>query len=137
MHAVFPGECSVLTAAEKGMLKTFAKMCSEACLADQASEIVDHTIKNWFDYVKTTEGDHGAFNTPTKPTIGFLIKYPRPALNLWLYANDLEMKDGFPQPKAPLLSEPVKKRSVPEQSPTAPEPRMTCGEIMADPHDDL
>jgi hypothetical protein len=35
----------------------------------------DHTIKNWFDYVKTTESDHGAFNVSIKPTIGFLIKY--------------------------------------------------------------
>ena len=141
MHAVFPGECSVLTPAEKGMLKTFAKMCSEACLADEAVEVLNHTIKNWIEYVRTAEGDHGAFNTPAKPTIGFLIKYPRPALNLWLCANALEMKDGFAQPKAPLLSEPLKKRSVPEQWPTAPppapEPRMTWEEIMADPNDDL
>jgi hypothetical protein len=146
MHAVFPGECSVLTAAERGMLKTFAKMCSEGCLADQAVEVLDHTIKNWIDYAKTAENDHSACNIPMRPTIGFLIKYPRPALNLWLRANDLEMKDGFPQlkassPKAPLLSEPVKKGSVIEQwppaPPPAPEPRMTWEELMADPHDDL
>jgi hypothetical protein len=138
MHAVFPGECSVLTAAERGMLNTLASICMKACLGDQASEILDHTIKNWFDYVKTTEGDHGAFNTPTKPTIGFLIKYPRPALNLWLCANDLEMKDGFAQSKARLLSEPVKKLSVwPSAPPPAPERRMTWEELMADPHDSL
>jgi hypothetical protein len=144
MHAVFPGECSVLTAAEKGMLKTFAKFCSEACLTDQAVEVLDHTIRNWIDYAKTAENDHSSFNIPMRPTIGFLIKYPRPALNLWLRANDLEMKDGFPQlkapsPKAPLLSEPVKKLSVPEMWPSAPPPpphrKMSWEEIMADPDD--
>ena len=99
MDAVYPGECSVLTAAERGMLKTFAAICSEACLASRADEVLDHTIKNWVSYRKNTESDHGAFNTPAKPTIGFLIKYPRPALNLWLSANGLKMRDGVPQPK--------------------------------------
>ena len=144
MHAVYPGECSVLTAAERGMLNTLASICMKACLADQARDILDHTIKNWIDYAKTAENDHSAFNIPMRPTIGFLIKYPRPALNLWLRANDLEMKDGFPQrkapsPKAPLLSEPVKKLSVPEMWPSAPPPpphrKMSWEEIMADPDD--
>ena len=141
MHAVFPGECSVLTAAEKGMLNTFAKICLEACLADEARDVLDHTIKNWIDYAKTAENDHSAFNIPMRPTIGFLIKYPRPALNLWLRANDLEMKEGFPQPKArPLRSEPMKKLSVLEPWPTAPrhppQPKPTWAGLMADPDDD-
>ena len=76
MHAVYPGESSVLTAAERGMLNTLASICMKACLADQAVEVLDYVIKNWIDYVKTTKSDHGAFNTPAKPTIGFLIKYP-------------------------------------------------------------
>ena len=52
-----------------------------------------------FLYTRAVESDHGAFNTPTKPTIGFLIKHPRPAINLWFRAKGLEMKDGVPQPK--------------------------------------
>jgi hypothetical protein len=52
MNAAYPGECSVLTAAERGMLKTLAAICSEACLGAYAEEVLDHTIKNWIDYVK-------------------------------------------------------------------------------------
>jgi hypothetical protein len=125
--------------AERGMLNTFASICSGACLSYYASEILDHTIKNWIEYVRTAAGDHAVFNTPTKPTIGFLIKYPRPALNLWLWANNLEMKDCLPQSKALVRSEPVNKLSVPEMwpdvPPPPPHPKMTWEEIMADPDD--
>ena len=74
MYVAYPGECSVLTAAERGMLKTFGSICSQACLSYQAFEVLDHTIKNWIDYVITARSDHALFNTPSKPTIGFLIR---------------------------------------------------------------
>jgi len=96
MEAAYPGECSVLTSAERGMLKTFTSICTEVCLGSRAGEVLHLMINYWIDYAKKVESDHGAFNTPSKPTIGFLIKYPRPALNLWLSANDLEMKNGTP-----------------------------------------
>ena len=41
MHAAYPGEASVLTAAERGMLKTFASLCSQACLHE------DRRLKFW------------------------------------------------------------------------------------------
>ena len=137
MEAAYPGECSVLTSAERGMLKTFASICSEAYLASRAGEILALMIKYWTDYVIKTRCDHAAFNTPSRPTISFLIKYPRPALTLWLGANGLEMKNGVPQPKA---RKPV---SVPEPQPTAPPPppppepkKPTWAELMAHAADD-
>ena len=96
MHAAYPGEASVLTAAERGMLKTFASLCSQPCLhEDRAVEVLEHTIKDWSGYtwgVRDDNGkDRGRYDMPSRPTIGFLIKYARTAINKWLKENDLKI----------------------------------------------
>jgi hypothetical protein len=98
MHAAYPGEACVLTAAERGMLKTFASLCTQACLhEDRAVEVLEHTIKDWIGYTSGVQDDYGKYrgSMPSRPTIGFLIKYPNPAINMWLRENDLKIDTSF------------------------------------------
>jgi hypothetical protein len=98
MLAAYPGEVYVLTAAERGMLNTFASICSQACLfEDRAVEVLEHTIKDWTGYTSRVRNDHGTDkgSLPNRPTPGFLIKYPRPAINKWLKENDLKIDSSL------------------------------------------
>ena len=134
MSAAYPGEAFDLTAAEKGMLKSFAACCS----LTPPRDVLDCAVRHWASFVNKAKNDHGAYNTPSKPTPQFLLKYPRAAVNLWLDANNLVIGkyDLIPKPKAPEPSEPVKKLSIPEPvrltAPPEPKPKPpTLAEIMA------
>ena len=97
-HAKYPKEAAVLTPRDKGMLQQFFWLCSQSYLADRAAEVIEHTIHHWHDYTHRTQREQGVSDTrdrpiPTKPSIRFLITYPGPALNLWMEANNLDMRD--------------------------------------------
>jgi hypothetical protein len=85
MFAAYPGEAFVLSAAERGMLKTFAQTCPDA------SEVLTHTIMNWTDFARKVRFDHGRHpdGLPGKPTLDFLLKHVRAAQNLYLKDNNL------------------------------------------------
>ena len=87
MDAAYPGQWSALAPREKKMLRDLATHCCEGGLAYRVEEVLDHTIKHWMSFTKCAENDHGAFNTPSKPTIDFLYKHIRVAVNLWLFEN--------------------------------------------------
>ncbi len=100
INAAYPGEWCALTGKEKKMLRDLAKHCSGGGLADHVEDVLDYTIKNWIGFADRAKSYHGAFNTPTKPAIEFLWKHIRVAVNLWLDANDMEIKeDGVPRPR--------------------------------------
>jgi hypothetical protein len=85
MFTAYPGEAFALSAAERGMLKTFAQTCPDA------SEVLTHTIKNWSDFTHKVRFDHGRHpdSLPGKPTLDFLLKHVRAAQNLYLKDNNL------------------------------------------------
>jgi hypothetical protein len=85
MLGTYPGEDFVLSGAEKGMLKTFAKDCPDA------SEVLSYAIKNWFDFTQKVRFDHGRHrdSLPDRPDPVFLLKYIRCARNLYLKGNNL------------------------------------------------
>ncbi len=75
MSAAYPGEWHHLTPRDKGTLKSLAETLAHGGLAYQAEEVLDHAIRNWERVTAKTEQWHGAFNTPERPTIAFLLKY--------------------------------------------------------------
>ena len=121
MNAAYPGEWHALTPREKGMLKTFAENCLGLGL--YVDDVFDYAIKHWNSFVKVAERDHGAFNTPAKPTIEFLLKYTRAAVNLWLAENHMEIRDGGPRPKVPEPSKPQVTISEPAKPAASIAPR--------------
>ena len=88
------------------MLRDLTALCRLWGLGTHAEDVLEHTIRNWFLFVKRAESQHGAFNTPDKPTIEFLFKHIRVAVNSWLFQNSLEIRDGVPQPKVTEPSKP-------------------------------
>jgi hypothetical protein len=85
MWAAYPGEDFVLSRAERGMLRTFAKDCPDA------SEVMAYTIKNWSDFTHKVRFDHGRHpdSLPGRPDPAFLLKHLRCARNLYLKGNNL------------------------------------------------
>lgn len=101
MSATRPGECSTLTSAEKGMLNNLASFFRSASLISWAEDIFQHVLEHWEAYAGLVSKDHGVYKPPMVPTINLLVKHPRAAVNLWLRANKMELRNGVPQQTAP------------------------------------
>lgn len=67
-----------LTMKQRGQLKHLGKVCPPG----RAADIVEHALRNWLEFVKAAEDDAGAYNTPAKPSIAFLVKYAAVAVQL-------------------------------------------------------
>jgi hypothetical protein len=85
MLDAYPGEDFVLSGAERGVLRNFAKDCPDA------SEVLAYTIKNWSDFTHKVRFDHGRHpnSLPDRPDPAFLLKHLRCARNLYLKGNNL------------------------------------------------
>jgi len=89
------------------MLRDLTALCRQWGLGKQhAEDVLDYAIKNWTWVTKHAESRHGAFNTPSRPTIEFLFRHISVTVNLWLFENNLEIRDGVPQPKVTEPSKP-------------------------------
>lgn len=54
---------------EFGQLKQVANWCSE----DSAEAVLNFAVRNWYLVVSIARRDQGAFNTPEKPDLGFIV----------------------------------------------------------------
>ena len=48
---------------------------------DTAGDVLDACIKDWVGFANRTRADAGAFNLPSKPDIGFLLRFIGVAVN--------------------------------------------------------
>lgn len=67
-----------LSAKSLGQLKHFKNACPEGT----AASILSWVIHNWIEFVKAAETDAGVKNTPSKPDVGFLLKYASVAVSV-------------------------------------------------------
>ena len=114
----YPGGWHALTPAEKKMLRLLAQFLSTEGLLYHSDDVLDHAIRNWGSVTERAERWSGAFNLPERPTPAFLLKYPRAAVQVWLDANDLEIRDRSPQPllpKSPKTDAPILETAKPTE----------------------
>ena len=67
-----------LTLKQKGQLKHFGKVCPPG----KAADIVEYALRHWLIFTEAAESDAGAYNTPAKPSIDFLVKYVAVAVQI-------------------------------------------------------
>jgi hypothetical protein len=95
------------SAKQRGQIKTFAGKCP----AGAGVQVLEHTLRHWVPFTSAAEDEAGAYKTPLKPDVGFLLRYVGVAINLWLEDT---------QKKAKAASKPPLQSAAP--APPPPEP---------------
>lgn len=67
-----------LSAKSVGQLKHFKNACPEGT----AASVLTWVLHNWIEFVKAVETEAGVKTTPSKPDIGFLLKYTSVAVSV-------------------------------------------------------
>lgn len=83
VEGIFSGYVVCLNPQQRGQLKNFLN----ACLEGRSEVVLEYAVRNWCTFTQRAKSDAAAFNLPTKPDIGFLLKYTGIAVNLWLDAQ--------------------------------------------------
>ena len=98
MDAAYAGEWHDLSAREKKGLREIAERCAGG-LRYYEEDVVRYAIKNWSRFTARAKSAEGAYSIPDKPTVDFLQKYIRVAVNLYLKENGLELTGSAVRPK--------------------------------------
>ena len=123
MDAAYKGQWHDLSAREKKGLREIAERCSVPGLRYYAEDVVCHAIKNWSRFTARAKSEEGAYGIPDKPTVDFLQKYIRVAVNLYLFDNNLEFIGTRVQPEVPEPSKPQVTISEPAKPAASIAPR--------------
>jgi hypothetical protein len=99
MDAAHEGQWHDLSAREKKGLREIAERCSGPGLRYYVEDVVRYAIKNWSRFTARAKSEEGAYGMPHKPTVDFLHKYIRAAVNLYLEKNGLEFTGSAVRPK--------------------------------------
>jgi hypothetical protein len=67
------------TSKERGQMGHFRKVCPP----DAAVPVLEACLGDWALFAAMAKSDAGAWNLPSRPTVGFLVKYAGVAVNLW------------------------------------------------------
>ena len=97
------------SAKQRGQLKTFVGKCP----AGAGVQVLEHTLRHWVPFTSAAEDEAGAYKTPLKPDVGFLLRYVSVAINLWI-------EDTQKKPKA--ASKTPMQSTAPAPLPPEPEP---------------
>jgi hypothetical protein len=98
MDAAYEGEWHDLSAREKKGLREIAERCAGG-LRYYEEDVVRYAIKNWSRFTARAKFEEGAYSIPDKPTVDFLQKHIRVAVNLYLEKNGLEVTGSAVRPK--------------------------------------
>lgn len=99
MDAAYSGEWHDLSAREKKGLREIAERCAGNGLRYYEQEVVRYVIKNWSQFIARAKSAEGAYSIPDKPTVDFLLKFIRVAVNLYLGENALVFTGSAVRPK--------------------------------------
>jgi hypothetical protein len=99
MDASYSGEWHDLSAREKKGLREIAERCAGPGLRLHVEEMVRSAIRNWSRLTACAKSREGAFGLPEKPTVDFLQKFIRVAVNLYLEDNNLEFRNSAVRPR--------------------------------------
>jgi hypothetical protein len=132
MDAAYEGEWHDLSGRDKKGLRNIAERCAVAGLGFYEEEVLRHAIKAWSWFTARAKSEEGAYGIPEKPTVDFLEKYIRVAVNLFLEENDLEFKNSTVRPREKSCALP---QAVAARAPltTAPVPQQAFRELPYDP----
>ncbi len=136
MEAAYDGKWHDLSAREKKGLREIAERGAGGGLRLHVEEVVRSAIRNWSRFTARAKSREGAYGIPDRPTVDFLQKFIRVAVNLYLEENDLEFKNSAVRPRekscAPL--ETVKEHEQAEATlAPAPAPEPTFEDIPYNP----
>lgn len=100
----YPGEyLTPMTSKQLGQLKQFAA----ASPPGQASKVIDWCVRNWSIFTSFAEYNHGAFKSPKRPTVGYLLQNVQSAVNGSKEHTQTPEKPSMPQKQVfQLLSAP-------------------------------
>ena len=111
-----------LTAKQKGQLAQFAKKVPPG----QAAKILRACISGWIAFTAQAEQDAGAFKTPLRPEIGFMLKFAGVAVNF--------AQAPAPAPKSAVKKSPFVQTVAQPAAPGVPDEYPTSiEEILAPP----
>jgi hypothetical protein len=99
IDAAYDGQWHGLSSRDKKGLRNIAERCAEGGLRLHEEDVVRCALKNWVRFTARAKSEEGAFGIPEKPTVDFLEKYIRVAVNLFLEENDLEFKNSTVRPR--------------------------------------
>jgi len=85
-----------LTLQARGQLKHFIK----ACPPGTAEAIVEHVVSDWVGFTSAAKTDAAAFNIPTKPQLGFMLKFAGVAIAMHSKKNEVKVS---PVPKKKIV----------------------------------
>ena len=99
MKTAYDGDWHDLSAREKKGLREITERCAGGGLRYYEEDVVRCAIKNWSRFAARAKSAEGAYSIPDKPTVDFLQKHIRVAVNLYLEENDLEFTGSGVRPK--------------------------------------
>lgn len=83
------------TVRELKMLKTFPLRCPEG----KAASVIELCVKHWGDFTKKAADEEGAWSIPSKPTLEFLLKFIKTAINFALKTAEAQSESKAVKPK--------------------------------------
>ena len=120
MDAAHEGEWHDLSAREKKGLREIAERCAGGRLRYYDEDVVRYAIKNWSRFTARAKSEEGAYGMPDKPTVDFLQKYVRVAVNLYLEKNGLEFTGSAVRPKEQSSTPALEPLVIQPTAPVAP-----------------
>jgi hypothetical protein len=95
--------------------------CAGGGLRFYEEDVVRYAIKNWSQFIARAKSAEGAYGVPDKPTVDFLQKHIRVAVNLYLEKNGLEVTGSAVRPKGQSSTPTPEPVGVQPTAPVAPE----------------
>ena len=118
--AAYEGQWHDLSAREKKGLREIAERCSGPGLRYYVEDVVRCVISNWSRFTARAKSEEGAYGMPNKPTVDFLHKYVRAAVNLYLEKNGLVFTGSAVRPKEQSITPSPESLVVQPTAPVAP-----------------
>jgi hypothetical protein len=112
-----------LTAKQRGQLGQLIKKVPP----DTAGDVLDACICDWVGFVTRAKADAGAFNLPSKPDIGFLLRYVGVAVN---FAQAVKAAPKLTKPAHAITKPPVPAMEA-SPSPKPGADKATLAEVLA------
>jgi hypothetical protein len=129
MDASYPGEWHDLSTRDKKGLRNIAERCADG-LRFYAEDVVRCAIKNWSRFSARSKTEEGAYGIPNKPTVDFLEKHIRVAVNLFLEENNLEFRNFVVRPREKPCAP---NKTIEAQVAPAPAPQRVFRDIPYEP----
>jgi hypothetical protein len=135
MDAAYKGAWHNLSGREKKGLQEIAERCASGGLSLYEEDVVRYAIKNWSRLTARAKSREGAYGMPDRPTVDFLQKFIRVAVNLYLEDKGFEFKNSAVRPREKLFApiETLKECKQPQLSGPAPIPEPTFRDVPYNP----